>query len=199
VGINAFRPRRTIANSNGFSKQQPFSVQCRGRFYKNGVKGVIAMKQNKPEADRLKKCGLKNTRRRDSVLHVLEESSQPMTAEQIFFRLKSQKISISLSTVYRILDVLAAKAIVLKVSSAESGSAMFEINRKTHRHYLICLGCRKMIPVENCPLGSLEKRLEKETGFSVTGHRLEIYGYCSECKKRMCKDAAAASPKRPHQ
>lgn len=142
------------------------------------------MSPNEREAERLKKCGLKSTRRRGDVLQILEASSSPVTAEKIFLELKEKNINISLSTVYRILDVLVEKEIVLKMNSTENDSAMFELNRRIHRHYLVCLGCRKMIPVENCPLNGLEKRLEQETGFEVTGHSLEIYGYCSECRKK---------------
>lgn len=142
------------------------------------------MSPNEREAERLKKCGLKSTRRRGDVLQILEASSSPVTAEKIFLDLKEKNINISLSTVYRILDVLVEKEIVLKMNSTENDSAMFELNRRIHRHYLVCLGCRKMIPVENCPLNGLEKRLEQETGFEVTGHSLEIYGYCSDCRKK---------------
>ncbi|HEX3018132.1 MAG TPA: transcriptional repressor [Caproicibacter sp.] len=142
------------------------------------------MSPNEREAERLKKCGLKSTRRRGDVLQILEASSSPVTAEKIFLELKEKNINISLSTVYRILDVLVEKEIVLKMNSTENDSAMFELNRRIHRHYLVCLGCRKMIPVENCPLNGLEKRLEQETGFQVTGHSLEIYGYCSDCRKK---------------
>lgn len=142
------------------------------------------MGPNDREAERLKQNGLKSTRRRGDVLQILEANSRPVTAEHIFLDLKEKGVNISLSTVYRILDVLVAKEIVLKINSSETDSAMFELNRKIHRHYLVCLGCRKMIPVENCPLGGLEKRLEQETGFAVTGHSLEIYGYCRECRKK---------------
>jgi Fur family transcriptional regulator, ferric uptake regulator len=135
----------------------------------------------------LKRNGLKNTRHRGDVLKILEQNTQPVTAERVFLALKKSCVNISLSTVYRILEVLVAKDIVLKLSTAENESAMFELNRKVHRHYLICLGCHKMLPVEGCPLGGLEARLERETGFTVTGHRLEIYGYCAECRKKQAK------------
>ena len=142
-------------------------------------------RKEKNESECLKKCGLKNTRRRNDVLRILDGKDSPITAEQVFIDLKEKNVPISLSTVYRILDVLVSKEIVKKISSAEADSALFELNRSIHRHYLVCLGCRKMIPVEHCPLSGLEQQMEKETGFSVTGHSLELYGYCSDCKKKM--------------
>lgn len=143
------------------------------------------MDQIGQEAKRLHRCGLKKTRGRESVMKALEAATCPVTAEKIFFALKEHGEEISLSTVYRILSILVKKNLVCKAGNDESGRAMFELNRHIHRHYLVCLGCHKMIPVEHCPLGSLEKKLERETGFSVTGHSLEIYGYCADCQKRM--------------
>lgn len=142
------------------------------------------MGQNDSNAERLKRCGLKNTRRRGDVMRVLENSRQPVTAEEVFFALKENNRSISLSTVYRVLDTLVEKEIASRIASAEGGCTMFELNRRIHRHYLVCLGCHRMIPVDNCPLGNLERRLERETGFTVTGHSLEIYGYCADCQKQ---------------
>lgn len=143
------------------------------------------MKQSCGEAERLERSGLKKTRRREDVMRVLENSERPCTAEEVFLALKERGADISLSTVYRALDALLEKGIVRKAGSDGSGRAVFELNRSVHRHYLVCLGCHKMIPMEKCPLGGLEKRLERETGFSVTGHSLEIYGYCRECRAQM--------------
>lgn len=145
------------------------------------------MESEKRRGERLRRSGLKCTPRRKDVLRILEQNSQPVTAERIFMALKEEGTGISLSTVYRILEALAEKGLVLKISSAESDGALFVLNRRVHRHYMVCLGCHKMLPVDECPLGDLEKKLERETGFAVTGHRLEIYGYCRECQKARSK------------
>ncbi|WP_422145473.1 transcriptional repressor, partial [Clostridium sp.] len=49
----------------------------------------------------LKKKGLKVTKHRNSLLEVLEIENQPLTAEDIFLKLKEKGISINLSSVYR--------------------------------------------------------------------------------------------------
>ena len=58
---------------------------------------------------------------------------------------------------------------------------LYEYHGMGHRHYLVCLGCRQMITIENCPLHEYEKQLEKDTEFAITGHKLYLYGYCKEC------------------
>lgn len=126
--------------------------------------------------------GLKNTRSRNLIYGVLSETGLPMTAEQIFIKLKETDKSVNLSTVYRTLELFVEKGLVLKALIAENNKAMFELNQHDHKHYLVCLNCKEMIPVEGCPLEEYEKVLNNKIGFDVTGHKFEIYGYCKNCR-----------------
>ncbi len=127
--------------------------------------------------------GLKYTKQRASILKILTESEQPVSAEQVFLALQKNGVNANLSTVYRILESLASKGIVLKTSIGSDTKALFEMNSSVHRHRMICISCREMMSVEGCPLEEYEKMLEDRTGFDVTGHKLEIYGYCEKCRK----------------
>ncbi len=133
-------------------------------------------------SDILKSTGLKNTRHRNSILEILESCENPLSAEQIFLDLKEKNISINLSSVYRTLENLVAKGLLTKSNLNGDNRALFEFNRMEHKHHLICSGCRKIVPVDECPLEMYEKLLQDKTGFDVTGHKLEIYGYCQDCK-----------------
>jgi Fur family transcriptional regulator, ferric uptake regulator len=126
--------------------------------------------------------GIKNTKQRNLIFDVLKGSDLPLTAEQIFLELKDIDASINLSTVYRILDVYVSKGIALKIGISDGNKTMFELNRMEHKHHLVCVGCKKMISVDGCPFEEYEKVLQSKMGFDVTGHKLEIFGYCKECK-----------------
>lgn len=130
----------------------------------------------------LKQEGLKYTKQRASILKVITDSDQPIGAEQVFLELQRKGVNANLSTVYRILESLAAKALILKISIGTDTKALFELNSAVHKHRMICIGCSKMTSVEGCPLEEYEKMLKDKTGFDVTGHKLEIYGYCEKCR-----------------
>jgi len=132
----------------------------------------------------LKRTGLKNTKRRTAILEILEKQTQPVTAEQIYIELNKLEISISLSTVYRELDSLVFNRLAVKVKINESNKALYEYNRMIHKHYLVCLGCKKMISIDVCPLKAYEKKLEEQTHFAITDHKLNLYGYCPECQAK---------------
>ena len=134
--------------------------------------------------ERLKNSGLKITKSRMAILDILIRSDQPMAAEQIFLVLKEEQIAINLSTVYRTLESLENKDLVTKISILDDDRMLFEYNQLGHRHYLVCVDCKKIITVQNCPLGSYEEILENETHFNIIGHKLYLYGYCEICQKK---------------
>ncbi len=133
----------------------------------------------------LKNSGLKITKSRKAIFDVLVKSDQPMAAEDIFLALKEKQMTINLSTVYRTLEIFESKDLVTKISIMDDERMLYEYNNLGHRHYLVCIGCKKIVTVRHCPLGTYEKTLEKETGFDIVGHKLYLYGQCEDCQKKI--------------
>lgn len=129
--------------------------------------------------------GLKNTRHRADILQILQNSQQPLSADHIFLKLQERKKTINLSTVYRILNVLTEKEILIRTKFQDK--FFYEINSREHTHKFICSRCKKMFNIKGCPLEVYEKNI-KYLGFEVTGHRLELYGFCRTCKKSKGKN-----------
>jgi len=138
--------------------------------------------ETKKYRELLKKENLKNTKHRNSILEVIEENRQPMTADTIYVKLREQGVSISLSTVYRVLDTLIGKGLVVKTSVTDENKGLYEINTMEHKHHFLCTKCRKMLSVDGCPLEEYERELEEKLGFSIKGHKLEMFGLCDKCK-----------------
>lgn len=139
------------------------------------------------EAGFLRKRGLKNTPSRQAVLEVLARSEEPVTAGEVYRRILSageetggRPCRVSLATVYRTLSILTEKGLLRK-SSGQDGTLFYQLRDSRHRHYLICTRCGSSVPIPSCPLEALEQRLGEETGFSITGHNLELYGLCPRC------------------
>lgn len=143
---------------------------------------MILLQENTNYMDILKREGMKSTRHRNAILLLLEQSEQPMTAEELYISLREKTATINLSTVYRTLDTFVSKKLVLK-STLDDGKARYELNHHEHKHHLFCVGCHKVISIEDCPMGELQEIIKKRIDFDVTGHKLEIYGYCHNCKK----------------
>ena len=134
--------------------------------------------------DALVHAGLRNTRHRRLAYACFLDTEQPLSAEALFLRMKNEDTALSLSTVYRLLEAFLEKGLIDKASTSEDGKTLYELASSVHRHHLRCLGCQRITVVEGCPLERYEEELEASTHFHVTGHKLELTGYCAECMKR---------------
>ncbi len=126
--------------------------------------------------DLFKKHGIKRTGQREELLQILKSGRLPMTAEEIF----KKTDGISLATVYRTLEIFCEKGLAVKISVGNDEKKYYEPASDVHRHYAVCLKCGKMEHINVCPVHDI-----KLDGFEVTGHRLELYGYCAECMDKM--------------
>lgn len=125
--------------------------------------------------------GIKNTKHRCSVLEILEKYDHPISADEIYELLKQKDININLSTVYRVLELFYEKEIALRVMIFNDKKYSYELNRQTHRHYLVCIKCSSRIEIGHCPLDDFEKKLTQETHYKIMGHKLDVYGCCPKC------------------
>jgi len=46
----------------------------------------------------------------------------------------------------------------------------------------VCSKCGQVIDFTDCELDTLENKLSGETGFSIEGHLLELWGRCRACR-----------------
>jgi Fur family ferric uptake transcriptional regulator len=143
------------------------------------------MNPNESFENALKSKGLKATKQRLAILEMLKQTEKPFSAEQLYLKMAEQEIPVNLSTIYRILDQLLHKKLVVRLGMMDGSPALYEYNQAMHKHYLICLGCKKTVSIEGCPLSGYEQELAKSTGYQMEGHRLDIYGYCPECQTKM--------------
>ena len=92
--------------------------------------------------ERLSEVGLKATHPRITVLRELMVSNDHPTAEAIHETIKVDNPSISLGSVYRVLDVLVDAGLIQRVS-VRSGSKRYDANMNPHGH-IYCLKTNKI-------------------------------------------------------
>jgi len=134
-------------------------------------------------ADKLKiPEGYRHTKQRKDILEILEKAEFPIHAEDIFFKLKENGMDISLSTIYRNLDMLTKENLVVKSYMLGEDKARFALPDK--KNYLVCEKCGKIVIIDNCPFDKFKEELIEVHGFDITGHSVEVYGICPECKNK---------------
>ena len=124
--------------------------------------------------------GLKLTKQRLAIINELKASRVPLTAEDMFLSIRKRNDNTSLATVYRNLKTLVTAGLVIK-SGVFEDKAQYRLANSSHSHDLICLGCQKVLELTQCPFDCLQETIGQKEGFTVTEHRIELYGYCREC------------------
>ncbi len=124
---------------------------------------------------------LKKTKQRLALMELLKNKHYPMSASEIFIELSNLEDKVSLSTIYRNLDSLRQYKLIRTLSMPSDETVYYELNRDGHTHYAVCLSCQKIIKLKTCPLSESFPELD-ELGFKLSGHKIELYGYCSECQ-----------------
>jgi Fur family ferric uptake transcriptional regulator len=135
----------------------------------------------------LHRFGIKSTRQRNAVLDVLIAHDGIQTAGELYQAVVRTGELVNFSTVYRILELFQEKGLVEKSTFPGSSQCVFSLRKAGHSHHLICLGCKKTITISKCPLAMFEQGVAEDTGFTIVGHDLELYGYCPECQKKRNK------------
>jgi len=121
------------------------------------------------------------TRAQRQVHLLLEQASEAMTAQTIYQRFKDRQQSVGLATVYRSLRSLQIKGLV-QARALPNGEWVYAL-ASDDSHYMTCLNCGTSVPIEDCPVQSLEA-LTQSSNFQIFYHTLEFFGLCPPCSER---------------
>jgi len=133
----------------------------------------------------LRKEGLKVTTQRLAIIDVLIEQGDTHPGASLIYKMaKRKKKSLSLSTTYATLNEFSRHG-VIKTLQFDRAEDRYEGNLEEHVN-LICERCKKILDYR-VPIMVDQRKIAKQTGFSVTDTRLEYYGYCMDCSKKQSR------------
>lgn len=124
--------------------------------------------------------GQRFTEQRAAVYRYLVTTDTHPTADEVFLSVRTEVPVISLATVYKGLETLVGCGLAVKLAYGD-GSARYDGRTDPH-HHARCLGCSKMFDISaHLPEQDISELRKSTQGFQVTGYRLELTGYCTEC------------------
>ena len=132
--------------------------------------------------DTLRKNQLRITPSRETIWKILVEHGGHISADDLFALVQDKEPSIGRMTVYRTLDLLSQLGLVRPIYQG-SGAAHYILLDDGHHHHLICSECHEVIEFDECVVGDIAKTVSERFGFEITGHLLEFYGSCINCRE----------------
>ena len=124
----------------------------------------------------------RQTRQRRFTLDALRTAKSHPTADQLYALLRSRLPHISLATVYRNLEFLAAQKLIRKLDLP--GSQMRFDGNATDHHHIRCGRCGRVDDLSGALPCCVEEAFQGATDFRITGHRVDITGICPDCQRQ---------------
>ncbi|MCE5273395.1 transcriptional repressor [bacterium] len=122
------------------------------------------------------------TRQRSLILAELAAVRIHPTADELYALVRRSQPRISLGTVYRNLQVLAAEGRV-RVLAGPGGRKRYDADLSEHCH-ACCLGCGQVIDLKSALGNEFPCSPAAPEGFHLVGYRVEYVGLCAECEAR---------------
>jgi len=129
----------------------------------------------------LRSVDLKVTPARLGVLAALEETSLPLDVSYLIQYLKEQNIKADKVTVFRIINALTEKGLVIPIQLGE-GKFRYEHSSRADHHHFICENCGMIEDISDCDIDELQKEMQEKKGLLVKRHSLEFFGLCKNCQ-----------------
>lgn len=142
---------------------------------------------------RFRGCGYRITAAREAILELLHNTTEHLSAEDIFMAIHKNHPTIGLTTVYRTLELLARMGLVFKFDFGD-GRARYELAESSkgirHHHHLVCTKCDRVVDYTDFIddevelLSRTEKGLSEKFHFEITHHVIQFYGLCEKCRRK---------------
>jgi Fur family ferric uptake transcriptional regulator len=140
-----------------------------------------------PEAETwLRLHDFRVTRARVALVQQLSKAKQPRTLAELHAAVRQARCDFA--TVFRFVEKLELLGLVRthfwqdRTPHYEwAGHASSRVHDH-HHHHVVCRSCSRVEEIDACTLGSLEKLLQDQKGFTDLTHSLEFFGICPQCQ-----------------
>ena len=126
--------------------------------------------------------GKRVTNQRALILEIIAQERGHLDAEEVYRRARERQSRLSLSTVYRNLQLFKKLDLIEEVHFDETHHH-YEMKPSVEHHHLVCLGCGKVVEFRY-PLSRYVKRNVSEAkDFEIVDTEIRMTGYCPRCRQ----------------
>lgn len=130
------------------------------------------------------KLNIKLTPIRKSLLSLIYEYSQPLTAYELLNLYRKSNPKAQSMTIYRALDFLQNNHFIHRLESKNSYKACETPQEQHNAYFLICEKCMKTQEVQSQTFTHAVKKLETDNQFLLSKKQVELLGICKICIPR---------------
>ena len=127
--------------------------------------------------------GIRLTRQRRVILHVMDTAQRHLDAAEILDRAQKIDAHVHAVTVYRTIELLKQLGLIdeLDLLHIRGDRHYYESHGPRDHIHIACLHCGKVREYESSLFEELKKRIEREFDMKISVTRTEVGGYCVAC------------------
>jgi len=126
--------------------------------------------------------GFRITPQRIAIVDYLLKTEDHPSADLIHRVVRKRYPMVSLSTVYKTLDLLKEKKLVNEIEV--EGETRFDAHTDEHVN-LVCMKCGRIDDLDEESLREIQVKAAKKSKYLILKSNFELHGYCSNCKSKI--------------
>ncbi|WP_419785951.1 Fur family transcriptional regulator [Pseudodesulfovibrio sp.] len=132
----------------------------------------------------LRQHHLSMTSQRKVIVETFLDAKGHLTADRLFEMVRDKAPDIGQATVYRTLKLLVDSGLADSFDPG-GGVALYEQSfGQEHHDHLICVRCGRKVEICSDAIEARQEAVAKAAGFTLTRHRMYLYGICPDCRKK---------------
>jgi Fur family peroxide stress response transcriptional regulator len=126
--------------------------------------------------------GFRITPQRIAIVDYLLKTEDHPSADLIHRVVRKRYPMVSLSTIYKTLDLLKEKKLVNEIEV--EGETRFDAHTDEHVN-LVCMKCGRIDDLDEESLREIQVKAAKKSKYLILKSNFELHGYCSSCKSKI--------------
>jgi Fur family peroxide stress response transcriptional regulator len=129
----------------------------------------------------LREEGFRITPQRIAIVDYLLKTVDHPSADRIHKVIQRKYPMVSLSTIYKTLELLKEKRLVNEIEV--DGETRFDADTDEHIN-LVCMNCGKIDDVDESTLKEIQVKASRKSKYLIIKSSFELFGYCNNCKAK---------------
>jgi Fe2+ or Zn2+ uptake regulation protein len=113
----------------------------------------------------------------------MHQAERHLDADELYHRARERQARLSLSTIYRNLELFKKLGLV-EEHHFEEGHYHYELKPLVKHHHLICLGCGRVEEFTYLEVQRMEDEVARDKDLKIVGAEVRMTGFCAACRRK---------------
>jgi Fur family transcriptional regulator, ferric uptake regulator len=136
-----------------------------------------------PLKSTLRTTGRRLTGQRQLLLQLIQEHGGHLDAHELYRLASERNPRLSLSTVYRTMNLLRDLGLVSEVHLGEEHHH-YELRPTSEHCHLVCVSCGRVVEIGCELIEQLKATVAEQHDFEITEAQVDLVGLCAACRRK---------------